>query len=583
MAQLPGEVFLVIGDVPAGDVSVSQTLDLLDGAFEGLASGVADGTYALWLGSGISLARVDGLRAVIRRVLHFVQAQMSDAEDCPFRKGLRDLVALGAAAGVDGKDLDFNAEIDDWPGVDRLVETLLSQYSTMLDIRIDGQRGDYLLWEGVDVVKTYGTSADTPDAEHLCVAILIAEGVAPQIASANWDGLIETAIERLGYQLGDLLKVCVVSEDFQLPDLRSRLIKFHGCARRASSDPDRYRDLLIARKSQISRWRTTQDYANTAAELTALAANRRTLMIGLSAQDEDIQQVFVDADQRTKWSWRDDQPPHAFAEDELGPLQMNILKVLYDADFDEFGSEILGRAKVRAYAKSLLVGLVLDVLTRKLKKHLLLAPSTLDASELEHLSVGLTALRDLAAEGCPKDGELAFVERVVATSMALGATFDSGDPYSASARYRPLSPCPVHQIPSDPGLESGGIRELAAALALIGRGQVAGSWTVRPPGGADAFGAVVLTSGTFGDTRVFLCTDLESGEMLFEHGLLAESSGDAVVLYSRGRLERRQRHPSARRGRTGRPGVHEVGIADLLATVASADELDFVFAQAVVA
>jgi hypothetical protein len=574
---------MVVPDFPAGDVSVSQTLGLLDGPFEGLATGVADGTYALWLGSGISLARVDGLRGVIRRVLHFVQAQMSDAEDCPFRQALKDIIALGAAAGVESTDLDLNAEIDAWPRIDRLVEALLSQYSTMLDVRIEGQRRDYLLWEGVDVVTTYGTSAGTPDAEHLCLAILIAEGVAPQIASANWDGLIETAIEQLGYQLEDLLRVCVVGDDFQLPDLRSRLTKFHGCARRAASDPDRYRDLLIARKSQISRWKTMPDYANTAAELTSLAANRRTLMIGLSAQDEDIQQLFVDADQLTTWSWRDHQPPHAFAEEELGPLQMNILKVLYDADFDDHGSDILRSAKVRAYAKSLLVALVLDVLTRKLKKHLLLVSSTLDDSEIESLSIGLNVLRDLAAEACLKDGELAFVERVVATSKALGATFDTGNPNQASARYRPLGPFPVHQIPSDPGLESGGIRELAAALALVGRGHAVGSWTVRPLGGAGASGAVVLTSDTFGETRVFLCADLESGEMLFESGVLVEGSGDAVVLYSRGRMERRRRHPSSRRGRTGHLGIREVAIADLLATTASAGELDSVFAQAVVA
>jgi hypothetical protein len=569
-------------DVPAHVVSVGQTLDLLDGPFAGLAEGVADGSYALWLGSGISLARVDGLRGVIRRVLRFVRAQVTDDEACPYRQGLADIVRLAAASGVTVDDVDFTASIDDWPGIDRLVDALLAQYSAMLDVRIGHEKGDYLLWDGVNVIETYATKADRPDVEHFCVAILIAEGVAPHIATANWDGLVETAIEELGYQVDDLLKVCILSEDFQLPDLRSRMVKFHGCARRAAAEPDRYRKLLIARKSQISRWRLMPEYLNAAAEIISMAANRRTLMVGLSAQDEDIQQIFVEADQRSTWSWGDRQPPHAFAEEELGSQQMNILKALYDDEFDEHGPEILQRSKIRAYAKSLLVGLVLDVLSRKLTKHLGQAPSAMDSSERDRLSAGIVTLRDLVASSCNKDDELAFMERFLETSKSLGATFDSGTAPGQGGRYRPIGSYPVHQIPSDPGLESNGMRELAVALALIGLGHAATSWEVQASA-AGAPGGLVLASDAFGKSRVFLCADLEAGERLFEGGTLSVDSGDAVIMYSRGRLTRRRRHPSGRRGRTGQAQVREVGITDLLSMATSAEDLESRFAEAVVA
>jgi hypothetical protein len=49
------------GDPSAANITVAETLGLLDGPFTGLAKGVAEGRYALWLGSGISLSRVPGL------------------------------------------------------------------------------------------------------------------------------------------------------------------------------------------------------------------------------------------------------------------------------------------------------------------------------------------------------------------------------------------------------------------------------------------------------------------------------------------------------------------------------------------
>src|SRR5207245_6055267 len=110
------------------------------------------------------------------------------------------------------------------------------------------------LWEGVDVVRTFGTTGPDYDCEHLCIGILALEGVVPEIASANWDGLIEAAVAELTNDAGGVVNVCVRSDDIRGPRLRSRLLKFHGCAVLAASDPSQYRGLLIGRQSQISDW-----------------------------------------------------------------------------------------------------------------------------------------------------------------------------------------------------------------------------------------------------------------------------------------------------------------------------------------
>jgi hypothetical protein len=54
-----------------------------------------------------------------------------------------------------------------------------------------------VLWNGVNITATFADQALEPDVEHICIAILILEGVASEIASANWDGLVEKAVERL--------------------------------------------------------------------------------------------------------------------------------------------------------------------------------------------------------------------------------------------------------------------------------------------------------------------------------------------------------------------------------------------------
>lgn len=117
----------------------------------------------------------------------------------------------------------------------------------------------YLVWAGINVASTYGGPHLHPDVEHLCVAILMLEGVVRFVPTTNWDGLIEVALSRLAPQPDRLLRVVVLPEDFSSPERPAELVKFHGCAVRALTDEEHYRDRLIARESQISGWAAKPD------------------------------------------------------------------------------------------------------------------------------------------------------------------------------------------------------------------------------------------------------------------------------------------------------------------------------------
>lgn len=49
----------------AASISIKETLELLDGDYASDAEGFVQGSYALWLGSGISRGRVIGLDGVL--------------------------------------------------------------------------------------------------------------------------------------------------------------------------------------------------------------------------------------------------------------------------------------------------------------------------------------------------------------------------------------------------------------------------------------------------------------------------------------------------------------------------------------
>jgi hypothetical protein len=116
-------------------------------------------------------------------------------------------------------NFDPTQPLADWKLLPTILDRLRNCYARLLDIRIDDEPADYLLWNAVDVPGTFADAGVEPDCEHLCIAILVIEGAIANIASANWDGLIESAVDELTDGATDILRVCVRPEDFREPDL----------------------------------------------------------------------------------------------------------------------------------------------------------------------------------------------------------------------------------------------------------------------------------------------------------------------------------------------------------------------------
>ena len=144
------------GALPAATITVPDTLALLDGTFASVARGVAENRYVLWLGSGISLGRVDGLPQVIARVLEFLRARVAPGDPaCRFGRALREALELAPLTGTENASVDFTQPFAGWLHHDEIVRRLRNKYAQLLDINVEGEPDDYLLWEAVDIRATF--------------------------------------------------------------------------------------------------------------------------------------------------------------------------------------------------------------------------------------------------------------------------------------------------------------------------------------------------------------------------------------------------------------------------------------------
>jgi hypothetical protein len=558
----------------AATISVSETVALLDSPFQSVAEGVARGRYAFWLGSGISRSRVPDLWSLVRRVVEFLQAAVAAGDPGGrFRAALDEAIGLVRLTPDERARVDLSLPIAQWPESDRsrVLDALVNNYSRLLDIRVAGERQDYLLWDAIDVRASYADVSD-PDVEHLCMGILLLEGAAPEITSANWDGLVEAAVMLLGGNIPQTLRVFVTSEDFREESAHGRLLKYHGCAIRAAANETAYRDYLVARLSQITDWSHDEPHQIMRDQLVTLVATRKTLVLGLSAQDANIQAVFALAKNRLTWSWSAESPAYVFSEDELGGDQKNILRVGYKDEYDEHPTEIEAGSIIRAYAKPLLLALVLTVCMAKMATYagLVNAPN-LDEADLARLKSGLKVLRDRLAGAAGSD-QLAFVTRFVKAHGWVVALL-RGEVPPDGLEYRPLDGVPLHQLSGHAGVTSSGVREAAAGLALLGLGESLGVWGVSYGDTRSGSTGSCRVETATGDAALFFVATGEAAVRLEAEGLMDTTAPDVVLIHSGAVPRRQQRSPRQRYGRTGHPTGRVISMGTLLEEAEDADGL----------
>lgn len=566
----------------AATITVRQTLELLDGSCSELANNIANRRYVLWLGSGISRGRVDDLLSVIRRVLAHIQDKADFSNpNCKYRRALNDAITLAQLSAEERMDFDPTQPLADWKLLPTILDRLRNCYARLLDIRIDDEPEDYVLWNAVDVVGTFADAGVEPDCEHICIAILVIEGLIANIASANWDGLIESAVDKLTEGSTNILRVCVRPEDFREHDSKARLMKFHGCAVRAKHDPTIYRPLLVARQSQIMNWRYAAEWKVMRQKLVDLATTGRTLMVGLSAQDTNIQDVFLEGENTMPWSWPTHPPAYVFAEEVLGQDQGALLKCVYRDAYMANRDAIEQGARIRAFAKPLLTALVLYCLWLKLVTLARRAPTKyLEIGDFDALGEGLRHLRDRVAATVEPD-RLAFIRALVCTSARALSLFREGRlPNTGATSYRPLGIESVNQIANAPDMVTSGLPEFAVALGLLGLGEQVGNWTITLSDSTKR-DAGVLQATPIGGTgqKIFFAANSDAALQLYINGIVHDDEANAVIVHSMAPTTRLPRSPRGAPGRTGAVRTREVGIRSLLRDTATLADLQRQFRE----
>lgn len=555
--------------MPTADtISIVETIKLLDGRLSSFSEGFQAGLYALWLGSAISKDRVVGLDGVLSKLLENLRLRIT-GQDCEHHRSFVAILHLAGLSDTEIGQVDINQPVASWPIHKDLIDSLWNKYSKVLGTEVHGQPFDYLLWEVLDFTTTF--SSQKADAEHLAIAMLVLEGVVSDLATANWDGLLEAAMVELG-RPNETYRVAVTGDDLQGPPGIGTLYKFHGCANRAIENEAEYRPLLVAREAVITHWAQNPRFAPMQLQLKALIARSRTLMIGLSGQDTNIQQLFG----ANGWAWNSDPVPLMFSAQELTEGQKSILEGAYPNDYETNREPIRANATLPAFGKPLLLALLLSTLFGKLAAlaGLVTSPAIDDLAQ-ESLVDGLKALELAAAQAGNADHyECA---RTIAGLMGRASEQFLGSPSADGRRpYMPLSSQRANLMRVDPAKKISGHPEAAAALGLIGKGLAANRWSVVVDNPERMTSGALRLVAPAAEARVFLAANDENINQLVASGAFDEDDTDVVVICSSKVTPRQQRSPSASL-RTRRATSRYVSMRDLLNESASFDEVQLKF------
>jgi len=517
----------------ATGIKVLEVLEKLDGDFAPMALAVENGEFALWVGSGIS-RRAPDLGALIARAIEYLRVRAVDPiTQATFEPPLIEALRL-ARINLDDAKPHLGEAFVVWPMCEAIKNELWNRYSRLLDIRIKREPADYMLWDVVDIREAFAHSA-RPAAQHLCIAVLIMEGAIREIASANWDGFIEAAVSRLGKGDPSTLQVVVDPDQLREAAGKARLLKFHGCIVYATQEPVTFRKYLTGSQTQITEWPNNQDFAAMRAAVTTLATNLKSLVLGLSIQDANLQGVFSTAKQVHPWPWpcAPAAPGHVFCEDEIKDGQRDVLKIVYGDAYNDNLDEIEAHAHLRAWAEQVLIALVLKLIADKLSRlmNLRLEGMTI-ASAVPDLAETLSGLRDRVAELAVGD-RTEFMERTIAVWSRMLSIFRIGALPADNEAYEALSGSRPDQLAADQNAKAAGLGNMGIALALLQHGCASGLWELDlPADAAPSSGSMTAVAGWAGagGRPVFLVRG--AGEAIALEKAGAFANDNAIVIHA---------------------------------------------------
>lgn len=569
----------------ANDIAVSEVLAKFEAEFATVAKAIENGEFAFWVGSGIS-REAPKLGDLIERAFDYIRSRAIDAATADaYRPALEEALSL---AEVDLADVEaqLGQPLADWPQHSAVIDRLWNKYSRVLDIRIPGTAADFILWDAIDIRQAFSNPAP-PAAEHLCIAILVLEGAVQSIASANWDGFIEAAVARLSNNLPGVIQVVVDPGQLRGPAGRARLLKFHGCIVHADREPAVFRRFLTGSYTQIMGWPENPDFAAMCNAIVALATQQKTLVLGLSIQDNNLQTLFARSRAAHAWPWpcEPEAPAHIFCENQIQQGQRDVLRLSYGEAYNVNPAAVHDATLMRAWGEKVLIAMVLKLIAGKLLRlmELALAPSGKGLIAAA-LAPSLMSLRnDIAGLAVPDTGELnrtGFANRSINLWSRMLSIYRGGILPSNPDAYETLSSFTPNLIAADQNAQAMGFGRLGVALSLLQHGREIGLWELRRPvSGVLASGAMTARASRLGgtDRPLFLVKSATEAISLKNQGAFANDNAIIVhaddtwhQMISGGASARRVRGAP---GRTGRIADTHVSVGDLLARCADAPTL----------
>lgn len=245
---------------------------------------------------------------------------------------------------------------------------------------------------------------------------------------------------------------------------------------------------------------------------------------------------------------------------------------VYDGERRE---EIKSGSVIRAFAKPLLLGLLLEVYAGKVLS-LIRRVDLNDVDEMEAWSKPrVYALRDKIARLAPtadnqKSGYARSVQKAVSE---LGRAIRFGVEDDADDVYQPVTTGPTPTIDADPELRRNGIPEIGLALAMVSHGDVSGDWSISVKRDQTGHIEGLTASKASGDTSIFLSSNGVSGNRLVSAGRITPSD-NAIIIYG---SDVPPRNTRSRRWsgeiRTGKPRPREISMRAFLQRPGTPDEL----------
>lgn len=569
----------------ANEITVREVLARLESDFSPVADAVANGEFALWVGSGIS-RQAPNLGNLIERAFNFIREKAIDAATtATYMPALEEVLRL---AEVDSEQVlaQYVQPLAAWPEHDAIIDRLWKKYSRVLDIRIAGTATDFILWDAINIREAFAHPSP-PAAEHLCIAILVLEGAVQAIASANWDGFIEAAIDRLSNSVPGVIQVVVDPDQLRGPAGRARLLKFHGCIVHASREPFAFRRFLTGSHSQIMFWPESAQFAAMRNSVVGLATTHKTLVLGLSIQDNNLQSLFARAREAHAWSWpcTPAAPAYIFCEDQIQQGQLDVLRLAYNNAYNDNPAVLHEATLLRAWGEKVLIALVLKILADKLVRLMEITLTTLGKAQISgDLIPSLKALwidiSELAMPNPDIQSRTVFVNKGIALWSRLLSTFRSGAMPKNLDSYETLTNSSLNLIAADQNAQAMGLGRLGVALSLLQYGREAGLWELCQPISNDlASGAMTARALRLDgvDRPLFIVKSAAEAIILKSNGSLANDN--VIVVHADdawhqmvvgGQSARRVR---AAPGRTGHIGETHISLGNLLTRCVDAASL----------